>query len=113
MGMEFSITCKHCSTPFPFTEAEADGLADHIIDERCDARRESEKLYVGPDYIDASELSDGLSGNRPLRELAVAIRRGDRAEAEHLLDVIAAKIGDEATEQVQQGRFSPEAKRAA
>lgn len=47
-----------------------------------------------------------IGDTRRLFELSAAIRRGDQAEAELLLDRIAEEIGARAVEQVQQARFS-------
>lgn len=43
---------------------------------------------------------------RLFHELSAAIRRGDRVEAELLLDRLAEEVGPEYTESVQLGRFS-------
>lgn len=63
-------------------------------------------------FVDLDEygLENLVDGERTLRSLAAAIRRGDRDDAEFILDRIAETLGVEAIEQVQQGRFSPEAR---
>lgn len=52
---------------------------------------------------------EDFGGERGLFELAAAVRRGDRSEAELWLDRIAEELGGWATEEVQLGRYSPQA----
>lgn len=67
-------------------------------------------MFEDDDFVDAGILTEG---DRPLRALSVALRQRDWSEAELQLDRIARELGTDAEEQVQQGRFSPEARKAA
>lgn len=69
-----------------------------------------ENEFFDPYVIEPSDLT---GGDRPLWELAAAIRRRDWAEAEIHLDRIAEIVGPAAVEEVQQGRFGPRARGAA
>lgn len=59
------------------------------------------------------DAGDFVAGDRPLFELAIALRTGNLAEAEHHLDMIARIIGTDAEHEVECGRSNPRAKRAA
>jgi hypothetical protein len=109
MTEQFTIACSKCSAKMRFEVADIPALERHITDERVAAdswardetRDEVEAEFEG--FVDGAELT---KGSRPLQEMAVALRRGDIAEAERLLDYLADEIGDRAVEEVQQGRFS-------
>ena len=62
------------------------------------------------DYFMPAFMNDA---ERPLQQLAAAIRRGDAQDAELWLDRIADDLGIEAEEQVQQGRYSSRARALA
>lgn len=104
----YEIQCQHCRKPVKFLTGEVEGLDDDIEREIDDAEHEAKEEARVELYDEASEdVVGGMpSGDRPLRELAAAIRQGNREDAEYWLDRIAANLGDRATEQVQQGRFS-------
>ena len=108
MPVQFVTTCEKCEAEVPLYLDEIEGLPRHIENERSEERRAAEREFDG--FVDAGALTDG---DRPLWELAAAIRRGDRFEAELQLDRIAEELGVDAVEQVQQGRFSPRARTAA
>jgi hypothetical protein len=107
MDDTYFIECPHCKEDVEFKTREVDGL-DQDIEGQCeDARCEAERQFVG--MIDPDELPENP---RLWHDLSAAIRRGDRGEAEYLLDRIAAEIGKEATDAVEQGRFSHMARAA-
>lgn len=57
-----------------------------------------------PSDLDDEPAHGGDGHYGRLSELSAAIRRGDRCEAELLLDMIAADLGSYAQEQVWHGR---------
>jgi hypothetical protein len=113
MAKTFSIMCEHCERDFEFTEDEAKGLSDHITTARSDAFDDGVdegKERASYDYVDVRDQL--VDGKRHFWELSAALRRGDIREAELQLDMIAEKIGGQAVEDVQQGRFSYRARAA-
>lgn len=105
---EFAVT---------FDIEDVPGLKAYIEGERESARedayaagesegREQGRNEATDEFEDYTDLSHIVDGGRDLYELAAAIRRGDRAEAELMLDRIAEEMGARAVEQVQQARFS-------
>lgn len=85
-----------------------DGLRSMSYDDGHEAGKEE-----GAEEAREDIALDMRGGERPLWELAAAIRRGDRAEAEIYLDRIAYEMGARAIEDVEQGRYSHRAKAAA
>jgi len=65
------------------------------------------------EYDDHLMLAFMNDAERPLQQLAAAIRRGDTQDAELWLDRIVGDLGPEAEEQVQQGRYSSGARASA
>lgn len=108
----FTVDCRKCGDEVSFTVFDVPELDEHIQEKVSEAERaaESETEESFEEFIDPGVLVDG---SRLFYELSVAIRRGDRAEAEHQLDRLAEELGVKAIEQVQQGRFSLVARRAA
>lgn len=110
MAISLSATCPKCAADIELKQADIDGLDDLIEDERSDAVADyKDDQGIDDPRVDVDILT---RGQRPLFELAIALRQGDMAEAELLLDRIAAELGDGAVEEVQQGRFSPLARAA-
>jgi len=106
MGKVFSVECKSCGVSIGFEDDDIVGLESYIeseVEDRSDS---------GPDDDDEQPSLASVGGARLFYELAVAVRRGDRAEAELLLDRMAEGWGLAAQELVQQGRYSPAARRA-
>lgn len=107
----FTMQCSKCEHDNDFKIEEVEDLAAYIEDERVssydEGKADAEEVDDPEQYIDVGVL---FLAARPLWELSAAIRRGDRAEAEHQLDLIAESIGTNAVEQVQQARFSSRAK---
>ncbi len=114
MTKQFTIECE-CGRTTTFDRYDVPELGEYIDDriERAadETRAEVEREFDG--FIDPSELASGDRRDFDLFELSAAIRRGDREEAELLLDRMAAAMGHAAAERVQLGRFSPRARRAA
>lgn len=114
MTESFSVTCE-CGRDVEFRIVDVPEL-DEYVGEETDkaargARREVEEEFA--DFIDPDVLAEGDQDGYDLFELAVAIRRGDRAEAELQLDRLSEALGRKAVERVQLGRFSPRARMAA
>lgn len=115
MAEQFEIQCE-CGRDVRFALGEVAGLEDHISEMEGSAaivagtstRREVEAEFE--DYINPDIFTDF---DRPLFELAIAIRRGNREEAELHLDRIAREIGGKAVEEVELARFSPRARVSA
>lgn len=105
----YTIECEHCGKQTDFTIAEVPGLSrdiDEEIEEACRVeRRETEAQFDG--MIDPA---DHPIHARTMHELAAAIRRGDKAEAELLLERVASDLGAEHVNAVQVARFSREAR---
>jgi len=114
MAESFSVTCE-CGRDVAFSIADVPELDHYILEETGAAeryaRREVEEEFAG--FIDPEVLAEGDQDGYDLFELAAAIRRGDRAEAELQLDRLSEALGPKAVERVQIGRFSPRAKGAA
>lgn len=104
---KYEIECSHCNKLVVFKTTEVEELAEDIEDaiDDADTSARSEMEAQFDYYVKPEEAVDG----RALQELSAAIRAGDRAEAEILLDRIASELGDKATEQVQLGRYSVKA----
>jgi hypothetical protein len=108
--MPISITCKCCSTHIADGE---DVLCRTCAKTECSSCGEpAKKIYCAGcaevafgDDCDSAEEVDRLE----VADLSTAIRRGDRDEAEHILDRIASFI-DGWSEAVSQGRYSPRAR---
>ena len=107
----FAIDCHHCGSENRLDIDDVSGLHDHISDQEDAAREEGRDEvrdeYANPELVEADLL---IADARPLHELAIAIEAGSRNDQRHWLDRIAASLGDAATEQVQQGRYSPRAR---
>lgn len=101
MKLEYKVQCEHCDKETSFAVHEVDCLDDDIEDEIEAAKDDVRDEYAGMVYPD-----DVQPDHRQLEALSAAIRAGDRAEAEYLLDRIAAEFGSKATEYVQRGRYS-------
>lgn len=78
-------------------EADDDDMADNVID-------------LGKAAAPGSDELNEILDRETIVELATAIRRGDRREAELMLDRLVAE-DDTVTEWVQQARFSRKARR--
>ena len=104
----YAIKCEKCAAEIEFEIEQVPELESAMSANEAEAaaqeRRTCESEFK--DHVDADEIMAG----RRLIDLAIAIRRGDRAEAEHQLDRIADMLGVKATEHVQQGRFSARAR---
>lgn len=91
------------------------------IESTCDdCGKTTDEIYCASCKVDAdcdcdtevrNDLSDEISGDL-VEDLSAAIRRGDRDEAELLLDQIASHV-DAWPEHVSLGRYGWKAKRAA
>lgn len=107
----YTLECPHCKAEVDFAVREVEGLAADIDDENDmaaeHARTETEREFEG--MVDPSDLP---ITPRIIHELSAAIRKGDRFEAELLLDRIAYDLGGEHENACQLGRFSPEARAA-
>lgn len=97
----FEICCPKCAHDFEVNSKDCADLEDAIDDAvenaTDDLRAEIRRLeddYL-PARVDARQLGD----------LACAIRSGNQAEAEYLLDKIAESVGDQAQHEVSLGRF--------
>jgi hypothetical protein len=112
MAKQFSILCGSCRNDVGFDIQDVMQLEDHV-DEIYDLAQRDTRSEVEAEFETFIDGDDLLHGSRPLQEMAIALRRGDIAEAERLLDGIADEIGPKAVEEVQQGRFSIRARRAA
>jgi hypothetical protein len=100
MAGKFKVKCEGCGKLTAFETTQVEGLDAHIAGEREDAVEMAEE-----DSRD--DLLADLGGhNWTLAELAQAVRMGDRAEAEALIDRIARSLGVAAQEQVALGRFN-------
>ena len=101
---QFSIECSACKKDIEFQASEVDGLEEHIEREvdAGSAQAISEAHTEYEDFVDPSSLLL----NDDLKSLSAAIRRGDRSEAELMLDRLVDGFGTDAQEAVQQGRFS-------
>lgn len=104
---DYFIECPHCETDVYFNTADIDGLDEWIAGERRDAGRETELQFEG--MIDPD---DHPIQPRTIHDLAAAIRRGDMAEAELLLDRVADELGLECANAAQVGRYSSLARAA-
>ncbi|MGX7896872.1 hypothetical protein [Tsuneonella sp. HG222] len=111
MAKMLTTTCPHCEKATSHQQSDVEGLDELIEDERADAKSEALEEQ-DDDYVDVSQLRSTYSGRRYLRELAAAIRSGRTDEAEYLLDRVAEEIGGNAADEVQLGRFSPQARAA-
>lgn len=103
---QFSTRCEACNADVDFDLADVPEL-EVYLERECseasdEARREEAAEYSG--FIDPDP---GL-----LKDLSIAIRKGDRVEAEILLDKLASEAGTRAEEAVQQGRYSLQARAA-
>lgn len=107
MGLELSCKCKACGIVSPVTDDDIEGLDERISDERSDAVDDARDNW---NYQDDVSVDSIIGGARPLHELAVAVRKQDRAEAEYWLDKLGEIIGARAKEDIDQGRFSPRAR---
>lgn len=87
-------------------EGITEAVGDAFTTNEQELRAELEDDYK----IEPTELRD-LLDEHAVKELSSAIRRGDREEAEHLLDRL---VDDDAavTEWVQQGRYTRRARAA-
>lgn len=112
MEKTFKIDCPKCSDCVEFRVKDISELEVYIADRASNARGEGYD-EAREEYGPAEDNGVTHLPSRPLRELAAAIRRGDTAEAELQLDRLAEELGYRAVDQVQQGRFSPQAKRVA
>ena len=105
----YTIECEHCGKDNEFAIKEVPGLAKDIEEEVDEASacatRDTEAQFAG--MIDPA---DHPIHARTIFELAAAIRRGDKVEAELLLDRVAADLGREHANAVQVARFSREAR---
>lgn len=112
MEKAYEINCTKCSHRIGFKVEDVEQLAGDIADRvstgRGEGYDEAREEYGPAEDNDVTWLT-----SRPLWELAAVIRRGDTAEAELQLDRVAEELGYRAVDQVQQGRFSPQAKRVA
>jgi hypothetical protein len=112
MGKVFSIDCKACGKAVAFEPDCVEGLSDWIDREVNDRTDDGFGGEFDDDDGDDEQPSLALvGGERLFYDLAAAVRRGDRAEAELLLDRMAEGWGTAAQELVQQGRYSPAANR--
>lgn len=97
-----ALTCPDCGHQYEISERDCPALADYVedaIDDAVtDAKSELRIEYEGttPDF----DIDERLLG-----DLACAIRAGDRAEAELLLDRLAEEVGGRAQHEVEVGRF--------
>lgn len=110
MTKEFSVECKLCKGSTTFSVSDVEALVSYIEGECKTAHDEG--YDEGSDERDETcEVGDVVQApSRPLWQLAAALRRRDLAEAEQHLDEVARLLSEQATEQVQQGRFSYAAK---
>ncbi|MGE4340150.1 MAG: hypothetical protein AB7E55_29985 [Pigmentiphaga sp.] len=102
----FNIRCGACGEPVSFNVEEVPELSGHIVTQEANAFAEGKDEGFAEGEAEALSSVGITGGSRPLWELAAAIRRGDRFEAELQLDRIAEEMGPRAIEDVQQGRFS-------
>lgn len=102
MAKQYFIECDKCQHEVEFNEDDVPELSDHIDACVAQAEREVERQYEG--MIDPDDLP---ITPQTMKELAAAIRCGDRAEGERLLDLIADDLGLMHTEAVQIGRYTP------
>lgn len=96
--------CPKCGDEIEISQIHDDALAAMIEDERDDAASRA-RDEVESDAREDVEM-EVLGSDRAFRELAAAIRQGDRREAEYQLDRIAERAGSEARNQVELGRYS-------
>lgn len=102
--IEITVACPSCKTEFEVEEVNHPSLAEQI------ALREQESEHDGREEVERETAGmvwphEAVEA-RDLQDLSFAIRRRDWAEAELLVDRIAANIGTDAEEKVAQGRFS-------
>lgn len=111
---QFKIKCA-CGEYVGFEIDEIPELDTHVSSLRGISYDEGHEAGKDEGADEAREdiALDMKGGDRPLMELAIAIRRGDRAEAELQLDRIAYELGARAIEDVEQGRYSLRARAAA
>lgn len=102
MAKQYFIECDKCQHEVEFNEDDVPELEDAINTSIADARREVEHEYDG--MIDPGDLP---ITPQMMKELAAAIRIGNRENAERLIDMIADELGIGHTEAVQIGRFTP------
>jgi hypothetical protein len=107
----YCVECPHCKEEVDFTINQVDGLSADIDDKNetsaANARAETEREYEG--MVDPSDLP---IQPRTIHDLSAAIRRGDRAEAELLLDRIVEDLSLDHSEACQIGRYSSQARAA-
>jgi hypothetical protein len=109
--MEFKAICPQCSKDIELSPDDLGGLDDHVDRERQDAAAEA---LDEAQEDDIREEMAALGSGRAWRDLAHAIRGGDRDEAEYQLDILAGEAGDKVQHEVSLGRFgSRHALRAA
>lgn len=109
---KFDIKCASCGDNVQFATSDISELEERIAvirSESYDSGYANGEGF-GNEQGRSQTAYAVTGGERPMWELAAAIRRGDRAEAELQLDRVAEQMGDRAIEDVQQGRYSPQAK---
>ncbi len=103
---KYELLCSHCGKETSFRTLDVEDLAADIESEVEDsserATRDAEREYAG--MVDPGDLP---VQPQSLKELAAAIRTGDRFTAELALDRVAEELGDEHVNAVQIGRFTP------
>lgn len=114
MTKQFTIQCPACRHDHKFTAEGVPKLSDYIAQREDAARAEGreEMCDFEGDWHDVSSLTHPL-GTRVLRELAAAVKRGDRAEARQQLDRLAEALGGNAAHEIELGWFSPDPHRPA
>jgi len=114
MARKYQVRCE-CGRDVEFSMVDVPALADEIrrkVEEaHAEGHDEGEESAAESAAADTLHLLNGRG--RRLFELAAAIRRGDRQEAEIHLDRISEELGPKAQEMVQQGRYSLKAKENA
>lgn len=106
----FEVKCKACGEARDYAVGDIAGMAGYIEDVAEDARDEAEEWPR--EFDEAPEVGFVRRGGETFFELAAALRRGDIAEAELLLDRVAEGFGEQASTQVQLGRYSRQAQAA-
>lgn len=105
MTGELKVKCTCCERVNTVRPDDIAGL-DALIEKERDEEADDARAEYGADEDDMLDAETLVRGDRPLFELSAALRAGRNVDAEYWLDKIAAHIGQNATEAVQQGRYS-------
>lgn len=108
MEKSFIVTCTKCRATFDAEGGQIEGLEAYIAECESDARSDAEDYEMADPWcsVEGPLVSDFTRGERPLFDLALALKGGDVAAANAALDRMADILGVEAQELVASARAS-------